>query len=436
MKHFFLSFLSLFLAFVFNQFYAVADDYPNDCHVFEVKRLSNWAPEYLTVTNNWCNLFLDSAPSTLKVLSVITEINDKSTAGMEPEDFYQIIDNYNEFSISYQTKIRGQNKSFSCKLIKYDGRMNYDARITRDEWFFSFRDSEGEKSPRESTTIFVDLYTDLFKYNTFDFLLSGDDIGTDYGLIQGFAEELEKKGLVFDPSNPDIHLFLTHQANNRIESIYQPHIVSHSNSSFNQVGNTTFYYGSYASWGRSGAESTLTSTSSVQDVGHAGTFVDSDLFVQVSVLDAKMMDSARPPIVWQMITSKHFVTEVNTLEYAKKLKAAIHFYPSDHMYRLSVRYTGIYVQQEGKTYRVTSVLPNLKWRGEPLSRRFPKGYILKHKKRFGDYWESTIDALGDRYWLPDYKYGAFSYTLFHVQRAAAGISDNHPTFGAVYDAYY
>ena len=51
-------------------------------HALMVQRLSYWAPDYLTITNNWNNLYFTQTVSTLKTLSVITEINGESTKGI------------------------------------------------------------------------------------------------------------------------------------------------------------------------------------------------------------------------------------------------------------------------------------------------------------------------------------------------------------------
>ena len=148
-------------------------------HALMVHRLSYWAPEYLTVTNNWNNMFFSNAPSTLKSLSVITEIDGQSTKDMEPEDFYKIIDNANSFSITYMSKIRGENRSYTHQLVPKKGKLffvdysskedRYDWSYYSDErWFFDYRiTKKGTRvglTPKESTTL-------MSEYRLFPFLL-------------------------------------------------------------------------------------------------------------------------------------------------------------------------------------------------------------------------------------------------------------------------
>lgn len=58
-------------------------------HAIEVRRLSNWAPDYLTVINNWDNMTYTPYVSNLKCMSVITSINGQDTRELEEEDFYR-----------------------------------------------------------------------------------------------------------------------------------------------------------------------------------------------------------------------------------------------------------------------------------------------------------------------------------------------------------
>lgn len=207
-------------------------------HALIVHRLSNWAPDYLTVTNNWDNMFFSPTPSTLKTLSVITEINGESTKDMEPNDFYTIIDQSSSVTLTYITKIRGENKIYTQQLSKKSGMLFYKLAKLRDSgtskdlyWFNNNKEQRGLKSPtlnwygydynygptpKMSTTLMADHNIDFFNFCTFDYMVAGDDYMVDLGLVRTLTKELEKKGLKYDPNNPDLHVYFTKSADANI----------------------------------------------------------------------------------------------------------------------------------------------------------------------------------------------------------------------------
>lgn len=87
------------------------------------------------------------------------------------------------------------------------------------------------------------------------------------------------------------------------------------------------YYGNYSTWGNGSTRTTNNSTTNTQDVGHTKTLVDADLYLQLSILDAKKMNQSNPPVIWQMIHNHHFEEETNALEWAKRLHVAVFSYP-------------------------------------------------------------------------------------------------------------
>lgn len=352
--------LYIFLLLLFSANTLVKAEYAE--HALIVHRLSYWAPEYLTVTNNWNNMYFSQAPSTLKSLSVIKEINGQSTKDMEPENFYAIIDRATSFDITYMSKIRGENKTYTCQLSPKKGKMLYanntgityherDGYISCDwpdkseeKWFYTYRDEEKYiehlsygnfertrrigPTPIESTTIMSDQHADFFQFNSFDYMVAGDDYMTDLGLVQNFAKELEKKGLKYNPENPDIYLYLTKDSHSNIESIYVPNLISTTRSSSRTSGGMSVFYGNYSAWSNSNSRTTGSSTTNTQDMGQTKSIVDAELYLQFSILDAKKMDSPNPPVVWQIIHNRHFTNQINIIEWAKQLHVAVNSYPT------------------------------------------------------------------------------------------------------------
>ena len=282
-------------------------------HALIVHRLSYWAPDFLTITNNWHNLFFSQSPSTLKTLSVITEINGQSTKDMEAEDFYAIIDNASSFTIKYISKVRGENKTYTQQLNKKRGKLLFYNPV------YEYYHKSGSIQPNENqeridkTSLFSNSNVDFFSFCTFDFIVSGDDYGTDRLILSKYAKYLEDKGLKYSTKNPDIYLYLTKDVNSSIESIYVPNIVSTTHSSSSTHGRVHFYYGDPIGWG-GGSSGTKT-------------IVDSDIYVQFSILDAKKMSGETPPVVWQLIHSNHYTKEVNLMNEILKVQEEIYCYP-------------------------------------------------------------------------------------------------------------
>lgn len=286
-------------------------------HALEVRRIPNWAPEYLTVVNNWENLYFTPSPSTLKCLSVITEINGQSTADMEPQDFYAILDRETNITLTYMTKIRGENKTFTQQLKKRKGQL--EAYFT--DYLYLYK-------KYTYTTLMSDNDYDLFQYNTYDFLLDGDDDITDKGIMQEYAKRLEERGLKRDNSNPDLLLYLSKNANKSIETVYVPKIVTSTSSHSTTRSSGSTVYGWYSAWGSGRTVTDGTTTTTTRDVGGRRNIVNGHLFLQFSVLIAKNMDQKHPPIAWQFTFDTHVSNDVNLLEYSKKsLADQILYYP-------------------------------------------------------------------------------------------------------------
>lgn len=388
-------------------------------HALMVNRLSYWAPDYLTITNNWNNMFFSQAPSTLKSLSVITEVNGQSTKDMEPEDFYAIIDNANSFTIAYTSKIRGENKKYNQTLTPKKGKLflwdvsdvarsvhwdfstDFWSSSSDEYWYYTEKDTEkvtdiknygyGDithtwykgvgTTPSGATTLMADQNTDFFKFNTFAYMVAGDDYMIDLGLVQSMAKDLEKKGLKYDPDHPDIYLYLTKNAQAKIESIYVPDIVSTTHSTSRTIGNMHIYYGNYNSWGSGYTRTTGSSTTNTYDTGQTKTYTDADLYLQFSILDAKKMNNSNPPVVWQFVHNKHFTKETNIMEWAKRLHVAVYSYPftTQNTGRKIVTWGIFFKDYLSKTGAINDVVID----GWADRNGIEQGNILKRLKRIG-----------------------------------------------------
>lgn len=289
---------TLFLSIAMMLTLAVSAQYQAD-HVLEVKRLSNWAPEYLTVTNNWNNMCIDPQVSTLKCLSVITEINGESTKDMEESEFYGIIDRENSFELTYQTKANGQNKQYTKRFTKRKGKL----LVTK----------VAPAAKPATISLLSDMDVDFFAINTFDYRLAGDDQLMDKTLMEVFADYLRSKGLKRTTENPDIYLYITKDVNQKIESMYVPQYKTTTVSGGSSVGIGNFLgVKGLNVGGNSGSATTVT-----KDVGYTRTNVQADAYLEFSILDSRKLNSDSAPVIWQLTYSEHSTSEIRLLEWVK-----------------------------------------------------------------------------------------------------------------------
>lgn len=274
-------------------------------HVIEVKRLSNWAPEYLTVTNTWDNMTFYPETPTLKCMSVITSINGQDTRDMEEEEFYSVLNLSEQFTLTYQTKSFGKNKEYKNTFTKRKGSL----LITP---------YPPGTSP-STVSLLSDNDVDFFKFNTFDYRLAGDDQLMDKTIMEVFAEHLKKKGLKRDTQNPDIYLYLTKDVNQKIESIYVPSYTTTTTSEDTGIGIANIF----GLKGVSVGGSTGSATTRTVENGSMKTNVTADAYLEFSILDAKKLDSESAPVIWQLTYSEHKTSEIRLLDYVKKTLGAI-----------------------------------------------------------------------------------------------------------------
>ena len=289
-------------------------------HVLEVKRFSNWAPEYLTVTNTWNNMCIEPQTSTLKCMSVVIEVDGMSTKDMEESDFYNAIDRKNSFELTYMTKKNGENKQFTQRFSKLQGKLMVTKVVPSEV--------------PSTMQLLSDSDVDFFAINTFDYRLAGDDQLMDKTIMEVFANNLKEKGLKRVETNPDIYLYVTKNESQKIESIYVPQYVTQTTSGGASVGVANFLgVRGLNVGGSSGSAETVT-----KDVGGMKTNVQSDVFLEFSILDARKLNSDNPPVIWQLVYKEHSLTDIKVLE---SVKSWIGAYALEYPFHEGVMATGV-----------------------------------------------------------------------------------------------
>lgn len=279
-------------------------------HVIEVARLSNWAPEYLTVVNNWDNMTYFPECPTLKCMSVITAINGQDTREMEVDEFYSIFNLSDKFTLTYLTKSFGKNKEYTNTFTKRKGRLLVTPYVPN--------------IVPQTVSLLSDNDVDFFKFNTFDYQLSGDDQLMDKTIMEVFAEALKSKGLKRSTENPDIYLYLTKDVNQKIESIYVPSYTTTTTTGDAGIGISNIFGIKGVNVGGSSGQATTTT----KETGSMRTNVTAEAYLEFSILDAKKLDRSSAPVVWQLTYSEHRTSEIRLLEYVKNgLGALVKQYP-------------------------------------------------------------------------------------------------------------
>lgn len=293
----------------------------------QVQRVENWNPDYLTVTELYNYTMFLKVPSSLKVLSVITEVNGENAKGMSPRKFNKIMANSTEVTLTYITKVNGENKTYTNTIQKYKGYGLIEYWRTNNAFW-----------PKGGVLSDADI--DYFQYNTYDYVLNEDaDQLEQKKLLGAFAEVLNKKGLRRDRENPDLYLYVTLHNDKNIETVYQPRQVTRTSSdSYGRVSTYSYSRSKDRYSSLSGTTNTRTVT---EDQGTMRTYVSTDAYMQITVLDAKNTDKATAPKVWQYTYDERLDYVMKLSDYESKIKYYGQMYPlGDDGHYVWRRYTG------------------------------------------------------------------------------------------------
>lgn len=183
----------------------------------EAKRFKQWGHKYLTVTNNWNGLFADVQSGELPhALSLLTAVNGETTEEMTPEAFDNLISKGGTFTIDYIEKDNGIDQ---VKQVVFKANTNY-------------MDGLAKQAPTQkpaTINLAADADIDFFDYNTFDYIIDGNDKLTDKGIMEALAAAFENRGLKRDTENPDLVFKMEKQFTQNSNSTYVPetsHIVN------------------------------------------------------------------------------------------------------------------------------------------------------------------------------------------------------------------
>ena len=143
---------------------------------------------------------------------------------------------------------------------------------------------------------------DFFEYSTFDYAY-GDEAEEfeKKFMLSKFAQQLEEKGMKRVSENPDVYIYITQDISRNIETVYHPAVTSDTYSNSNAGARSSWVGSNFISYNSSGHSSTVT-----RESGKIGSHQMNDVYMQVSILDAKKVNSKAVPKIWQFKADQRF----------------------------------------------------------------------------------------------------------------------------------
>ena len=288
-------------------------------HAIEVTTYSDWGKDYLTITD--VHAYFDQQDNTtiyttLRPIEdeihqgvvfpwtadVILKVNNVSTKGMTPQQFYNIIDTASTFTLKIQKPARNTihtqtyavNKMIDESIAKYHGMKefltSYDKSITDT--------NQRDKNNKNVFDEISDKRFDFSQIKTYDYLIVGNDPLHDTEIL----DMVSKPFLTRDTIKPDILFCIAKNLDESISSTYIP-----PTSRTINTGSTTTPVYNYITKNYSYVTNQHNRT--IHEGGYTQTTKTGAVYLELSALDAKRINDksqSTPPIVWQMTANKNY----------------------------------------------------------------------------------------------------------------------------------
>ena len=369
-------------------------------HIIEVKKYRNYAKDYLTITNTniydfttvkeMHNCFYTAKEGTrIGLGAAVTGINGISTKGMDEEKFYSILDACKDsVRLDLIFKEKPEETCITTLYPRKDPDSYFEEcgilipniksvrKVSEPLNFIKNFENECRRLNIDSSEL-VDNDFDWFYANTYDFYISGDDPLTDKAILERLAE---KTGLKRDTINPDVLLVVAKKTDQTVASTYIPP----SSRTINTGSTTKTYYNPLL---ERNEYFTTQHNKTINEGGYTKTTNNTDLFLEMSMLDAKKMNDPKqttPPIIWQMTVKRHVVNPnfniINEyLAYASYATKCYYAWDKIGYRSCSTNTQGV----EIKNNIITKVL-------DPNSKFQVGDQILKYKMKSSDSWEDNF----------------------------------------------
>lgn len=305
-------------------------------HPIEVEKISNWCPNYLTITDvfridNETNQTFTFAGFVQKCSAndgtivvpkegqIILSVNGESAYEKSAEWFYDKINEGPEFTIEFVFPGNDDVSTLSAQALEslkesLSELVPVNSIIKRNTLEFPHANTvlDALRGPTriESRAIEFDamdilceeMNSETFDFSqcfTFDYLITGADPLADERIL----EKIPKIGMMRDKDNPDILFTIAKRVEDNISATYVPpssrtvNTGSYTTSQYNYITHRYDYI-------------TRQNNETVTEGGFTRKTSQNDYYLELTALDTKKLDDPSltyAPVVWKMTVSRHVI---------------------------------------------------------------------------------------------------------------------------------
>lgn len=273
---------------------------------FEASYFDNWFSGYPVITGLYNFTFINKLSFWEEIgglqnilYCAITAINGMPTQGKSSSEIVDMCMVSDTLHLELCKKEAGEKHYFNCDLVQ---KSNYDLPLFDIKAAQSTPFTKHTRLYPQEIRIFSAPGIDFSQYNSYDFVITGNDPLEDQAILQTFANQALFRGMRRDEESPDLIITIAKNADESISSTYVP-----PTSQVVQSGSVTTPVYNYITHKHDWITKNRTTVHKTE--GYTQTTKTSNVYLEISVLDTKqMMQEGRstPPIVWQMKFNKTF----------------------------------------------------------------------------------------------------------------------------------
>lgn len=309
----------------------------------KVANLSWWHPEYLTIVdcgtismlkevdsdkyksvdtdivenirNNFAKMsdFDDLVqPYNVGLMWTLLLVDGQDAKGLQPSKFYELINEESKhiFTFELPSGEKTELNYISSNVPNFVGTLNI-RKSERPNKVFNL----GEiKKNAIGIDVLVDWSEDWSKYKTFDFAITSNDPLMDKEILSSFVETLNSY-MTRDEVNPDVIITIARSSKNSISYSYVP-----PTTTYVKTGSTTKKV--YSWLGMSSQYQTQDHLSTVHQDGYVQEINSSDIYLEISMLDSRKLDSKVPPVIYKATYQNSYAKRIDLLKELKYFAGA------------------------------------------------------------------------------------------------------------------
>ena len=187
---------------------------------FEIAYFDNWFNDYPVIIGAYgFNFVKEFSASESYLYSAITSINGESTQYKNSGEIIDMCMKSDTLQLELCKKASGKKHYFKCDVIQENNRdlPPFDIKYAQSIPFERYTGSYPEE-----IRVFSSPGIDFSQYNTYDFVITGNDPLEDQAILQTFARQDLFKGMVRDEESPDLIITIAKNADESISATYVP----------------------------------------------------------------------------------------------------------------------------------------------------------------------------------------------------------------------